>query len=165
MWTGLRKEIAGICKDFALTDDEFRPLGLGEWEGVEEKIHQAFCKVTHHRSRMTWLWEHFKHDTFAVTTTRSPYLYLDRLVPAGETIWFFVNETINESEKFWLYQGQVGAIQTVIGEACLLDEIYLASKHYTWILCINHHDVLIASGEAMPGRLRALWEGMQGEGE
>ena len=67
-----------------------------------------------------------------------------------------LNNTVNESTKFWLYEGRVEAIQQIISECCLLDEIYLISKKYEWLLCINHHDVLYATGGNMPAKLRQL---------
>lgn len=156
MWTDLRKEIEKIRKDFSLTDVQFQPLGLNEWHEIENKIYQTFCKLTHHKSRPVWLWEHFKLDTFSVSTEQKHNLYLDKLVDNSETVWFFVNETVNEEDKFWFYQGQIKSIQTIIAEACYIDELYLVSKKYDWLLCINHHDILIATGQTIPDKLRKL---------
>jgi hypothetical protein len=50
----------------------------------------------------------------------------------------------------------VKAIQAIIEEASLLDEMYLGSKKYDWLLCINHHDILVATGGDMPDKLRQL---------
>ena len=156
MWTDLRKEIEKIRKDFGLTDTQFQPVGFNDWQGVEDKIYHTFCKLTHFKSRPVWLWEHFKLGTFSVSTEHKPYLYLDKLIDDTETVWFFVNETVNEADKFWFYQGQVKAIQTIIAEACYIDELYLVSKKYDWLLCINHHDILVATEQTMPGKLRQL---------
>lgn len=156
MWTDLRKKIENIRSSFRYTDTQFRPLGLKDWQEIEDKIYQTFCKLTNFKSRPVWLWEHFKLDTFSVSTEPKPYLYLDKLIDDTETVWFFVNETVNEAGKFWFYQGQVKAIQTIIAEACYIDELYLVSKKYDWLLCINHHDILIATGQTMPDKLRQL---------
>jgi len=156
MWTDLRKEIEKICKDFSLTEAQFRPLALNEWQEIENKIYKTFFKLTLHKSRPVWLWEHFKLDTFSVSNENKPYLYLDKLIDDSETVWFFVNETVKEANKFWFYQGLVKPIQTIIAEACYFDELYLVSKKYDWLICINHHDVLIATGQTMPDKLRLL---------
>jgi hypothetical protein len=50
----------------------------------------------------------------------------------------------------------VKAIRKVILESCYIDELYLASKKYDWLICINHHDVLIATGKIMAEKLRNL---------
>lgn len=156
MWTVLRKEIETIRTDFSITDSQFRPLGLNDWQEIEEKIYHAFCKLTHYKSRPIGLWEHFKLDTFSISTQQNTYLYLDKLIDNTENVWFFVNETVNEAHKFWFYQGQVKPIQIIIAEACYIDELYLISKKYDWLICINHHDALIATGLTMPDKLRQL---------
>jgi len=61
-----------------------------------------------------------------------------------------------ELPSFGFNQGQVKLVQTIIAEACYIDELYLVSKKYDWLLCINHHDVLIATGRTMPDKLRQL---------
>lgn len=155
MWTPLRKEIELIRKDLGFTDTQFRPLGLHDWQAIEEKIFHTFCKPTHPKSKPVWLWEFFKLDTVSVSIDR-PYVYLDKLIDDSETVWFFVNETVNEADKFWFYQGQVKAIQAIIEESSHIDELYLGSKKYDWLLCINHHDILVATGEFMPDKLRQL---------
>jgi hypothetical protein len=155
MWTPLRKEIEQIRKDLGLTDAQFRPLGLHDWQAIEGKIFQTFCKPPQPKSKPIWLWEYFKLDTASIAIER-PNNFLDKLIDDHETVWFFVNETVNEAGKFWLYQGQVKAIQAIIEEASLLDEMYLGSKKYDWLLCINHHDILVATGGDMPDKLRQL---------
>jgi hypothetical protein len=155
MWTNLRKEIEKLRKEFGLTEIQFQPIGPNEWQGIEDKIYDTFCKLTHYKSRPVWLWEHFKLDTFSISREHL-YIYLDRLIDNNEVVWFFVNETVNEADKFWFYQGQVKPIQAIIAEAFYLDEIYLVSKKYKWLICINHHDVLIATGQTMTDKLRQL---------
>ncbi len=97
MWTSLRKEIELIRKDFGLTNSQFQPLNINEWAEIEEKIYQIFCNVTYYNSKPTWLWEFFKLETFSIPNLPNPYLILDKLIDNQETVWFIVNETINES--------------------------------------------------------------------
>jgi hypothetical protein len=54
------------------------------------------------------------------------------------------------------YQGRVKAIRKVILESRYIDELYLASKKYDWLICINHHDAMIATGKIMAEKLRSL---------
>ncbi len=156
MWTDLRKEIETIRKDFSLTENQFQPLRQNDWKEIEEKVYQTFCKLTHYKSRPIWLWEYFKLDTASVSTEQRPYLYLDKLIDNNETVWFFINETVKENHKFWFYQGQVKPIQKIIAESSYIDELYLVSKKYDWLLCINHHEIIIATGQTMPEKLKQL---------
>lgn len=152
-WESLRAEIENIIKENKLSPAEFRALGIHEdWKAIEERIYQSFCKLDHPTQRPIWLWEHFKLDLFSIEAEQ-PYLKLDQLVDANESVWFFVN---GDKEKFWFFEGKIKAIVTVIGESSFIDELYIASKKYEWLICINHHDNLIATGEIMPDKLRQV---------
>lgn len=153
----MRAAISKVIADKGLLETEFRPLSIHEnWKQIEENIYQTFCTLTHHSSRPIWLWTAFKLNTFSVSNLEErPEHYLDRLINDDETVWYIVNETINESEKFWFYEGKIKNIQTVIDETWF-DELYVVSKKYEWLICINHHDYLTATGNEMPDKLRKL---------
>ncbi len=156
-WTNLRAEISKTIVAKGLLESDFRPLSIRDnWKHIEEKIYSTFCKLTHPTKSYAWLWTDFKLDTYSVSMLNErPELYLDRLVDEDETIWYIVNETINEGEKFWFYEGKIRSIQTVINETWF-DELYVVSKKYEWLICINHHDYLIATGSSMPDKLKKL---------
>jgi len=157
-WTDLRSEISNVITEKGLLEKDFRPLSVYEnWEKIEEKIYHKFCTLTLPTQRPLWLWENFKLDTFSFSNKQKrPELYLDELVDGDETVWFFVNETINGRDKFWFYEGKIKSIQTIIDETVGLDEFYVVSKKYEWLICINHSDNLIATGNQMPDKLRKL---------
>lgn len=73
------------------------------------------------------------------------------LLDEEEQVWLMVND----SDKFWFYQGRRAAIQAVLSECYHLDEIYLISKKYDWLLCLNHHDVVYGLGAPMSEKLKA----------
>lgn len=112
--------------------------------------------MPHPTQRPIWLWIDFKLDTFSLSNLEQrPELYLDRLVDETETVWYVVTETINGRDKFWFYEGKIKYIQTIIDETWF-DELYIVSKKYEWLICINHHDILIATGNIMPDKLRKI---------
>lgn len=152
-WEVLRTEIEIIIKDNNLSTRDFKALGIyDDWKAIEEKIYQIFCRLDHPTERPIWLWEYFKLDTFSIVVEQ-PYKFLEKLVDNNEVVWFFVN---GDKDKFWFYEGKIKAIVTVIEESSYIDELYIASKKYDWLICINHHDDLIATGQVMPGKLRQL---------
>jgi hypothetical protein len=74
-----------------------------------------------------------------------------------------VNETVNGGDKFWFYEGKVKTIQTVIEASSQLDEMYLISKQYDWLLCINHHDTLIGTGTRITSKMKEIKERLEEE--
>lgn len=156
-WTDLRAEIAKTIADNGLLETDFRPLSVHEnWQQIEDNIYNTFCSMTNAVQRQDRLWTHFKLDTFSLAASETrPESYLSSLVDAAETVWYAVNETINERTKFWFYEGKIKSIQKIIEETWF-DELYIISKKYEWLLCINHHDNLIATGTNMPDKLRTV---------
>lgn len=152
-WESLRTDIDNIIKDNKLSPTDFKALSIhDDWKAIEENIYHTFCKLDHPTQRPIWLWEYFKLDTFSILVDQ-PYKFLDQLVDSEEMVWFFVN---GDKDKFWFYEGKVKVIMTVIEESSYIDELYIVSKKYQWLICINHHDGLITTGQMMPYKLRQL---------
>lgn len=134
-----------------ISPDDFKALGIhDEWQKIEENIYHTFCKLYHPTIRPIWLWEHFKLDT-AFLPIKPPFLILERLIDPLNEVWFFVN---GGRDKFWFYQGKVKTIRKVILESSYIEELYIASKKYDWLICINHHDALIGTGESIAKKIR-----------
>ncbi len=152
-WENLRADIEMIVRENDISPDDFKALGIhDEWQKIEENIYHTFCRLDHPTSRPVWLWEYFKLDE-AYSPVSYPLEMLEQLVDVAEDLWFFVN---GDKDKFWFYQGKIKAIRKVIEECSYMDELYIASKKYDWLICINHHDNLIATGNIIPERLRDL---------
>ena len=152
-WENLRADIESIIKDKKLLTTDLKALSIhDDWKAIEENIYHLYCKLDHPTQRPIWLWEYFKQDTFSIAVDQ-PCKHLDQLVDASETVWFFIN---GDNDKFWFYEGKIKAIVTVIEESSYIDELYIASKKYQWLICINHHDNLIATGQMLPDKLRQL---------
>lgn len=152
-WENLRAEIGRIIEYKKLSATEFKSLNVREdWKSIEENIYYTFCKLDHPAQWHVWLWEYFKLDAFSIVVEQ-PFKLLEKLIDEDETVWFFVN---GDRDKFWFYEGRIKAILTVIEESSYIDELYLASKKYQWLICINHHNNLIATGQEMPDKLRKL---------
>ena len=152
-WGNLRADIETIIRNNDISPDDFRALDIhDEWQKIEENIYHTFCRLNHPTIRPIWLWEHFKQDT-ACLPIEFPFLILEQLIDPSNEVWFFVN---GDRDKFWFYQGKVKTIRKVILKSSYIDELYIASKKYDWLICINHHDILIGTGERMPEKIRNL---------
>ncbi len=156
-WSSLRMEIANVIREKGIKEEDFHSLSIHEnWKNIEEKIYQTFCQLSHPTQRPAWLWSNLKHDYYIISDLKErPETYLHHLVDKDEIVWYFANETINEGEKFWFYEGKVEAIQIIIDETWF-DELFLVSKKYKWLICINHHDALIATGNEMTTKMKLL---------
>ena len=145
-WSNLRTEIERSRKELDLEQEMFLPLNIIDWKLVLSKIEDKFLykrKANHNRS---WLYNDFKLDTYSIACLTDPCESLHLLIESDEKIYFLVNETVNEHTKYWAYEGKIEAIIKIIEDSNHLDEYYLVSKKYEWLLVTNHHDILIGTG-------------------
>ena len=151
MCTPLRNEVEKVRKDFGLME-KLKPVGLNEWRPIENKVYDTFCILTSHKSRPTWIWEALKVENWGIRTERKPSILLDRLIDHDKGLFLL----LNERHKFWVYEGTLRPIQTIIQECVEIDEVVIVNKKFDWILFINHHDDIIAGGPQMVVKLKAL---------
>lgn len=159
MWTPLRKDIEHLRRELNIPDQDFYAVDINEWQEIEQKIADRFC-IPIDSSTINGLLNHsFKSETYAVQFFYNyPFDQLATLIDNNEIVWLFLDETVNEKTKLWFYEGRINTIALILGESSHLREIYVASKKYEWLICVDHHDYIIATGEEMPGKLRLLVE-------
>ncbi|MGY2134868.1 DUF6756 family protein [Hymenobacter sp. HD11105] len=157
MWTPLREDIARIQAACQLPSADFSALPMTTgWARVEAKIYHTFCVLEHPVVRPLWLWGAFRPGAYALANEADPLGTMIGLVEPDEVVWLMVNDSLPAGDKFWFYQGKPAAIHTVLRESTYLDEIYLLSKKYAWLLCLNHHDILYGIGSPIGEKLQAL---------
>lgn len=150
MWTPFRTEITQICKQLNTPEERFKPVSLIDWENIQKKVFEKFCYPNH----SGWIWERLKGDTYSVRFHyNSPFDQLINLVEQSEEVWLFLNETVSGCNKYWFYQGYIKDIVSVLDETTQTSEVYVASKKCEWLLCVNHHNYIIAAGHHMIERL------------
>lgn len=160
MWEthDIRQELERARKELKLTEAQFRPLGLTEWPAVEKRMYLEFTVQTGKLARWRWPWAHptpKKPHAWLPFDCQDPVEQLPRLVDPNETYFVFFEDTVNEQTKFWWYQGQIDAIVAVINDIWFC-EIGLMSKHYEWLLYLDHHDSTIGIGAPMVARIQQL---------
>jgi len=155
MWTTLRKEIEKTRTEFHLQDC-VKPVGLNEWSDLEDRLYDTFTIITSHKSRPTWIWERLKVENFGIATDGQSYRLLNRLVDNKTDLFLFLNETVNERDKVWIYEGTIESIQKLLEETVGIDEVIIVDKKYNWILCVTHHNNIVVGGQLMVEKLKGL---------
>ena len=123
-------------------------LTIYDWQSLQKNIFNKFYDSN---------WERPKGDTYAIHFLYNyPFDQLLNLVDHEEKVWLFLDETVSERDKFWFYEGYITDIVAILVETTQSREVYIASKKYEWLLCVNHHDYIIASGKEMSEKLMKL---------
>lgn len=141
-WTNLRVEIKELSQKLNISRNDFSEVNINQWQEIKSKIWQRFSSNNDSR----WIWETLK-DSYSTMQINHNNLKLDELISTNEKIWCLFDETVNEKDKFWIYEGNIKGFNQIFFESGLTDEILIVSKKYEWILIINHHDILIGTGK------------------
>lgn len=156
-WADIRAEIMCLKTELNLTDKSFRVLTpYDDYKGIEEQIYQTFCKIENGKNRPVCLWQNLAQGTYSMEIKDAFENYLLHLIQPNESVWFGVTGTFNERSKIWFYEGKIEAIIKLLNEICFFDECYFVSKKYDWLICITHHDTLIATGNYMLKKLKTI---------
>lgn len=152
MKDAVRAEIDEVIKQLNFDKEQFKEVGKNLWEGIIKNIENTFVNWKGHSS--FWYWEYF-NDGFSIDyPNNDAYKDLSKLIDDTEKVWFLAQED-RGNPKFWLFEGQIKPIQTVLENSSMF-EYYIVSKKYLWLLCENHHGYLIGTGEQMIEKLKKL---------
>jgi hypothetical protein len=150
-WTELRVEIKSISQELKIDKDKFSEVNFLNSKSIENKLWNKFST----NNSSGWLWENLKEELYSIQIENPLNINFKELLDLNESVWILLNETVNELTKYWIYEGKTSAIQKILIESSLVEEVIIASKKYEWIIIINHHNYLIATG-SMINKLKEI---------
>ena len=128
--------------------ERFRRLPVEDAQRVYESALRHFVP----QGQPRWWWEHFPTSTGVHFTDGDGWRHLTELVPdADERVWFIAEDFVAPEYSVW--EASVRDIQAVIAE-CYGFEFYVIQQQFRWLVCENHHDVVVAVGAEVEDRLR-----------
>ncbi|MDX2241287.1 MAG: DUF6756 family protein [Leptolyngbyaceae cyanobacterium bins.302] len=152
----LRDEITLSLQELHIPAENFHFVSLHSYQSILEQIVEYFTVSGKKTLTYNWWWDSFNFKEPCITYNPEsgyPEELLPHLIPAEELVWFVATDSGRQRNKFWLCEGTIKAIAQVIANSYSF-EYYLASKKFRWLLCVNHHDILIAVGEEMVNKLQ-----------
>lgn len=97
-----------------------------------------------------WWWEGFTKPSASISFTDGMgFKRLSCLAPA-ECCWFVVEDT--ESDVYPIFEATPEFAASIIGE-CFAFEYYLVAKDMRWLVCENHHGVVVGIGAEVIGAI------------
>jgi len=151
-----RDQIERAIKDLGISRSALFEVSKFGWNEILCKIIDRFVQKTYYTQGLHWAWERFKGSQDVLHLHKNDgYKYIPDLVD-DEYVWFIVEDN---KGKFWIYEGMPDAIAKVIEAAYYIDEYYIVSKKYEWILCEDHHRIIHGVGDKISdeiNRFKAL---------
>lgn len=125
-------------------------LPCAEAEDVNCQVLARFVDGNHLR----WWWEAFAESQSVVFDDGLGYQRICMLVPdASERCWFIVES--QASSPYPVYEASPEEVSSILGE-CSFFEYYIVSKDLSWLVCENHHGVVIGCGDPVGRRIKAM---------
>lgn len=135
---------------------EFQSVSLHRHSSILQNISSQFTTLNQRASKIRWWWEYLQEPVVSLQTY-DPVQTLGLLISPTEQVWFLAEDWSNTKKEgqFWLYESTIGPIAKLVNESRSF-EFYVVSKKYSWLVCVNHHQYLIASGQEMVSRIETL---------
>ncbi len=147
----MREEIENIIKEFHLDRARIFEVSHLKYEGIKKQIEKKFV-----RNGGELHWSNIENrfspslslQTQYIGNHRRWYQLLDKIIP--DTLHYVLFEdTRNWQPKYWVYEMFPQEIITVIGESTLLDDFYIVSKKYDWLISECHEDIVYFVGDGI----------------
>lgn len=145
------EEIERAKTNLGLTDALFHLLPENEAKQIVQAVQIHFVNSENRR----WWWEDFKFPSVTSHFTDGRgFQQLALIVPdPTEKVWFIAEE--DSLASYPLYEADTLTIQLVIGE-CYAFEYYVVDKDFRWLVCENHHNVILGIGDEVKKRIQQL---------
>ncbi len=148
--SSIRNEVNRAIDSLGLSPSQCRLLSDEEGNSIFQRALKEFVEGVDRR----WWWEAFSKPSFSRTDIQENWRHLTRLVPdSASSVWFIVED--DQLPYYPVYEALPDAIEEIVGD-CFFFEYYLIAKDMSWLVCENHHNRLIAVGDAVISRLAEL---------
>ncbi|MGR6542602.1 DUF6756 family protein [Paenibacillus tundrae] len=142
----VRLEIEELIKKCSINRQELFEVRKDQWKSILDHIEKHFLKKTHYTQDLHWGWNRLREPHYALRFNEQPYRSIKEII-ADEWIWFIAEDY---NDKMWIYEGDKNIIfDKIIPELYHLDEYFLVSKKYEWLVCEDHHEIVHFSGEGI----------------
>ena len=136
----LRDDINEAIKGLANLKFDF--VSLHRYQDILDQVAERFLNRGKRDLNNIWLWNEFRNETGS-NQPEDVISELAVLLEPQTSYWFIASD---ENGKYWVAESNGISIVTVLKEMYGF-EYYILDRHMTWILCENHHGMLI---EAKP---------------
>lgn len=132
----LRDELNRVINSENISSISF--VRLNEWQWVLNNLANTFLVYGEKDLERIWLWESFK-EPYTSFQPENSISELEGFLNATEQYFFIASD---EDGKYWVMEGTGASIICLISNSFCF-EYYIANKSISWLLCENHHGVMV----------------------
>ena len=148
----IRNEIERIIKEYARDRERCFECSKIKYRSIMKSIEQKFtCDNNIHWSNMG---QGFKRNLFHkmidVSEDSMWVQKLPKIIPSNESlVYALFEDVINFQPKYWIYEMCIPELICIIGNVNCLDDFYIVSKKFGWLISENHEDIVSFVGDTL----------------
>jgi len=135
----LRDELNDVISSEKIQDLEF--IRMNDWQWIMDKLAGSFLSHGKKSLERIWLWDSIK-EPYKSYQPDDGIGELKSLLNESESYWFIASD---EDGKYWVLEGTGKALVKVLSETRYF-EYYITDKAISWLICENHHGVMVLKG-------------------
>lgn len=140
-----RNEIERVIKEKHINRSNCFECSKTAYSAIIKKIEQTF--VFHggsiHWSNMGRFNPKLRCKMQDISEDRMWVTKLPDILPEHEKlVYVLFEDSVNFEPKYWLYEMCIPELICIIGEACGLDDFYIVSKKFDWLISECHEDIV-----------------------
>jgi len=114
---------------------------INEIDGFSEKLAAKFLSHGKRSLDKIWIWDAIK-EPYTSYQPKDGIEELKSFLSESDFYWFIASD---EDGKYWVLEGTGRSIVSVLSETRYF-EYYVANKDISWLICENHHGVMVIKG-------------------
>jgi hypothetical protein len=151
----IRDEIEQIVKEHKINRGRFFEVSKQSYKLIIEKIELTFVdKSKSWNEDIHWVnMGKYNPNLKCVSSTMSDWsiwlVELLDIIPSDSLMYILFEDTKNFEPKYWLYESYIKELILILNEINGLDDFYIVSKKYNWLISLNHHDAISYVGNGL----------------
>ena len=146
----IRNEIERIVKEHQIDRRSFFEVSKTSYEQIQRKTENTFVdKSKHWDAEIHWAnLGNYNPKLSSVNVVMDDWstwmAELPNIIPSSDNSMYVLFEG---DSKYWLYEAFLSELIFILGEINGLDDFYIVSKKFDWLISLNHHDVITYVGD------------------
>lgn len=148
----IRNEIEKVIKDNHIDRSNCFECSNITYDSIIKKIEQTFVLNggNIHRSNMGSFNKKLACSTIDISENRMWVAKLPDIIPENDNpVYVLFEDSVNYKPKYWIYEMRIPELICIIGEAYGINDFYIVSKKFNWLISECHEDVVSFVGDSL----------------